>query len=220
MKHLPVLPVRLAGLAAAFLSASCMRQSHRTVEIQVPEMQSARDVRIVTNAALNEVVGRSGVQHAYEIGLERGLLLYHEGPRLLSMEYQRHIERCLRDIGYEARVLTVRHQPAPPMPTPSGWLQAWPDRHIAAISIPAMKTGTDAHVVLGAMAYARTGDDPAHVRPDPEGRTLLVTYNARLMALKNIEGAIACAGFRANDTPARLGQGDSPPIGWTPVGLY
>lgn len=213
------LPVGLCCLMAV-LCASCMRETRRTVEIRVPEMQSARDIRIVTNAALNEVAGRAAIQHAYDLCVDKGVLFYYEGARLLARDYQRHIERCLREIGYEARIVAVEHRPAPPMPTPAGWLQAWPDRHAAAISIPNMKTGTDAHRVMGAIARARAGDDPLRVVPDPESRTVRVTYDTNQLALKNLEGAIANAGYQANDTPARMGLADSFPIGWTPIWMY
>lgn len=212
----------LAGLLGltAVLGASCVRQPQRTVEIKVPGMQTERDVRIVTNAALNEVVGRATLQHGYDICAEKGTLFYYEGSRLLSREYQQHILRCLREIGYEARIVEVRHWPATAMPTPRGWLQAWPDRHAAAISIPAMKTGVDAHRVVGAIARARTGDDPLRVTPDPAAHTVRVTYDTNQLALKNLEGAIANAGYQANDTPARMGLPDSYPVGWTPIWMY
>lgn len=209
----------VCSLVAA-LCTCCARDTRRTVEIRVPEMQSERDIRIVTNAALNEVVGRAAHQHAYDICADKGVLYYYEGARLLARDYQRHIERCLREVGYEARIVAVEHRPAPAMPTPNGWLQAWPDRHAAAISIPAMKTGLDAHRVVGAIARARTGDDPLRVTPDPAAHTVRVTYDTNQLALKNLEGAIANAGYRANDTPARMGLPDSFPVGWTPIWMY
>ncbi|HOW98208.1 MAG TPA: hypothetical protein PK634_10515 [Kiritimatiellia bacterium] len=212
----------VAGLlgAVAVLCVSCVRETQRTVEIKVPGMQTERDVRIVTNAALNEAVGRATLQHGYDICVDKGTMFYYEGARLLSREYQRHILRCLREIGYEARIVEVRHWPAPAMPTPRGWLQAWPDRHAAAISIPAMKTGVDAHRVVGAIARARAGDDPLRVAPDPAAHAIRVTYDTNQLALKNLEGAIANAGYQANDTPPSMGLPDSFPVGWTPIWMY
>ena len=67
---------------------------------------------------------------------------------------------------------------------------------------------------------AHLADDPLHVVPDPEAHTLRVTYDTNQLALKNLEGAIASAGYQANDTAPCMGGPDSPAVGWTPIWIY
>ncbi len=108
-----LLAVFLACLVVAPALMSCMRKEGRTVRVEVPAMQSELDVRIVTNAALNEVLGRYAGRHECEIDVNRGIVLYHEGSRLLSQSYLRQIVSALARVGYDARVLVARHNPPP-----------------------------------------------------------------------------------------------------------
>lgn len=209
------------AVAAAFAIAAtaCFRDDARAVTLAVPDMATARDLRIVTNAALNEIVGRyDGIKNDAEADLARGLLVYHEGERLRDEGYRRHIAACLRDVGYDAAFLAVRLNPPPPVPTSRGLVQLWPDRHTAVLAVQGLKTARDVQVALDAIAFARTGDR-ASVAPDARSRTLRVTYNSRALGRRNVEHAIANAGYAVNDTPALLGRADALAMNWTPVRL-
>lgn len=195
------------------------RADARTVVVSVPEMAGERDVRIVTNAALDEIRGRyDGVLHEYRVDLERKVLLYHEGPRLLQPGYQREIEARIREIGQGARIVQVAANPHPPLHNTRGETMAWwTDRVTAVIALPDLGTRTDANRIVDAIARARTGDDPAHIVPDRGARTLTVTFDALKLAPVNLEHAIACSGYAANGSPARLGRSDALAHGWTPL---
>lgn len=210
-----------AGFAAliTILAAAACRQSYvRTAVIDVPQMANSTAIRIVTNAALDEVVGRcDGTQHDHEIDVARKVVLYHESRKLMSPEYQRQIEARIRQVGFDARVVTARPNPPAPVPTADGPIQLWPNRFTAVISVPGMTSVTDANVVVDAIAYARLGKDDPRVAVQPGSRQLVARYESLQMAPRNIEYAIACAGFDANDVPA--GARKSLPHGWTPVRL-
>jgi hypothetical protein len=183
-------------------------------------MKSELDLRIVTNAALNEIVGRYVSRHAYEMDVNRGLVLYHEGSQLLSREYQLRIVQSLGRVGYEARILVARHNPPPTDLVLHGQLvQVWPDRFTAVISIPKLKSNRDANIVEDAIAYARTRDVPASVASDREGGALTVSYSGQNTALRNIEHAIASSGFDANDTFAESDHIGEFAIGWAPIAV-
>lgn len=206
-----------AALAVGLVSA-CRQSEPKSVSIAVPQMADATSIRIITNAALDEIAGRyDGVQNDCEIDLAKGIVVYHEGPRLLSDEYRRRIADRLREVGLEGEFLTVRPNPPPPVPTDQGPFQAWPDRVTARISVPGMKTRTQANVAVDAIAFARLGNDDPRIVVDSAARTLAVTYEGLLLSPRSIEAAIASAGYQANDVPARLGAADSLPHGWDPI---
>lgn len=208
-------------LVVGVLSAlSCRRSDIRTLIIDVPQMADARDVRIVTNAALDEMVGRyDSIQNAYEVDLSKKLVLYHESPRLFAPEYQRRIEARIADVGFTARVTHCGLNPPTPVPTVDGPKQMWPNRITAVISVPDMKDSTDANIIVDAIAFARVGHDDPRIQIHSASRRLVLRYESLCLSLKNMEYAIAHAGFDANTTPARLGAKDSLPHGWTPVQL-
>jgi len=182
-------------------------------------MATSRDIRIVTNAALNEIEGRyDGIQNAYEADIERGLILYHEGAHLLNPAYRHRIESSIASIGYRARVIGVRRNPPPPLPTPRGFVQPWGDRVTAWIEVEGVRAATDVNRITDAIAFARTGDRSSVV-PDPSARSILVSYDSRRLARKNIEFAIACAGFDAGTTAAGLNSPGGFPHDWLPVSL-
>jgi hypothetical protein len=192
----------------------------RTAVIDVPQMSDATSVRIVTNAALDEVLGQyDGIQNQYEIDMTRKLVLYHESQRLLSPEYQRRIEARISEVGFKARVLDARLHPPPPVATVDGPVQMWPNRFTAVISVPDMTSNTDANVVVDAITFARLGGDDPRVVASQDARRLAIRYESLHLSLKNIEYAVACVGFAANNIPARLGRDDSIPHGWTPTQL-
>lgn len=202
------------GFVFAMAAAACMRLEHRTEQLRVPDMATARDIRIVTNAALNEAIGRyDGIRNEAEVEVARGLVLYHESSRLLSEAYRRRLLDGLREVGYEARYLSVGHNP--PF-TLYHELQNWPDRYTAVLQVPALRSNRDANIVLDAIAHARTGDHPA-VTTDSRARTRRVAYNPRHLARRNLEVAVASAGYAVNDTPALLGRPDAPALHWMPV---
>ena len=85
--------------------------------------------------------------------------------------------------------------------------------------MPGMKRNTDANVIIDAIAYARLGHDNPSVNVQRRPRRVVATYQSLYLGQKNIEYAIACAGFDANNTPANLGREDAVPHGWLPVRL-
>jgi len=208
-------------LAAGLLSATaCRRSDMQTARIDVPQMAEATAVRIVTNAALHEVVGQyDGLRHDFEVDLAGKFVLYHESERLLSPAYRRQIEARIAEVGYHARVTDVRLNPPPPVVASNGTVQLWPDRYTAVIVVSDLAHNTDANIIVDAIAYARLGHDDPRVTVDARSRRLVARYESLRLSTKNIEQAIACAGFAANDTPAKLGLADAVPRGWTAVRL-
>jgi hypothetical protein len=211
----------VAGLAMGVAAAvSCRRIDPRVAVVEAPQMADERAIRIVTNAALDEVVAPyDGIEHDFEVDLSRKVVLYHEGPRLLSAAYQRRIEARIAEVGFPGRVAEVRPNPPAPTRTDRGIVQNWPNRHTAVLVVPGLRDNTDANVVVDAIAYARLGSDDPRVAIHRPTRRLVVSYDSMRLSLKSLEHAIACAGFDANDTPARLGRTDSPPHGWSPIRL-
>ena len=209
------------AVAAGWLAVvSCRQSDIRTAVIDVPQMSRDRSIRIVTNAALDEVIGRyDGKRNDYEIDLSNRTVLYHEGQRLLSPDYQRHIEARIREVGFDARVIRVGLTPPAPVPTHDGPVQMWPDRWTAVIEVREMASNTDANIVVDAIAYARLGREDPRIVVRPDSRQVVATYESLRLSEKNIECAIASAGFDANATPANLGAPDSLPHGWRRVKL-
>lgn len=204
-----------AGLLALLTAVSCSRSDIRTTRIRVPAMADARAVRVVTNAVLNELDGRTDMfQHGCDVDLSRKLVFYHESEALRSPAYQRNILARIRELGYEARIAAVGPSELPPCPTNRGPLRVWPNRHTLVLSIPGMKCARDANVVVDAIAYARLGGEDPRIVVNPASRSLSITYNARGLAAKNLELAVACVGYEANDVPADVGQDGSIPHGW------
>jgi len=211
----------MIGLGVGVLAAvSCRRSDIRTAVIDVPQMADSRAIRIVTNAALDEVVGQyDDTQNRCEIDLSKGIVLYHESQNLQSPAYQRLIEARIREVGFEVRVVGSRLNPPPLVLTDDGPIQLWPNRFTAVIMVPDMKTATDANIVVDAIAYARIGGDDPRVVVKRDSRRVIATYESIRLSFSNIEYAIACVGFDANTVPANLGREDSIPHGWTPVTL-
>jgi hypothetical protein len=206
--------------AAVLTIVSCRRSDVRVATISVPQMSDAKSIRIVTNAALDEIVGKyDGIKNQYEVDLTKKQILYHESQRLFSPEYQRRIKARIAEVGYSSSFASVRHNPPPPVPTTKGLVQMWPDRITSVISVPNMTSITDANRVIDAIAYARLGADDSRISVDTHSRRLVVAYESLLLSRKNIEYAIAGVGFDANDVPARLGQSDALPDGWSLVQL-
>jgi copper chaperone CopZ len=69
------------------------------------------------------------------------------------------------------------------------------------IDVPEMATEAHARVVVSAIGSV-PGVRPDGVKTDLANRKVTVTYESIVASLKNIEFAIAGAGFRANDIPA------------------
>jgi len=85
------------------------------------------------------------------------------------------------------------------------------DPRTVHIFVPGMKNQKCAELVARAVAMELTDDKPGlasavlnmgAVRPDISSRTVTVQYESLKLALKNIEFAIAEAGFDANEVPA------------------
>jgi hypothetical protein len=211
----------LAGLLMSTLAViSCRRSDVCSIVINVPQMSDERSIRIITNAALDEIVGQyDGMKNDCEIDLAKQTVLYHEGQRLLSTDYLRHIEACIGEVGLNAHAAGARLDPPPLVPTVDGPVQEWPNRYTVVISVPGMKSVKDANVVVDAIAYARLGRDDPRITVSRESRTITATYESMALSLKNIEYAIACAGFEANDSATKFGTEVAIPHGWRPVTL-
>jgi len=111
----------LIFVAAIVAVVSCRRSEIRVALIDVPEMSGDRDIRIVTNAALDEVVGQyDGIHNECQVDLTRKIVLYHESQRLLSPAYQRRIEARIAEAGFKARVTNAGLNPPAPVPTVEG----------------------------------------------------------------------------------------------------
>lgn len=74
------------------------------------------------------------------------------------------------------------------------------DARTMKIDVPAMRSVECAHIV-GQAVSALKGVHPELTVIDLNDRTVTVTYDSIRIALKNIEFAIADAGFQANDVP-------------------
>lgn len=68
------------------------------------------------------------------------------------------------------------------------------------LEIPKLTSRECSKYVLNALA---TIEGVTGAEPNLDSQTLSITYNARLTAFKNIEYAIASAGFDVNDTEGR-----------------
>jgi copper chaperone CopZ len=75
------------------------------------------------------------------------------------------------------------------------------DTRIVKVSVPGMKTEKCAEIVKKAVT-ALPGVYAERTEIDLKGRTVTVSYESLVTARKNIEFAIADAGFAANDVPA------------------
>ncbi len=80
------------------------------------------------------------------------------------------------------------------------------------ISVPQMRSTECSRIVLQHLDMLGR-DAVMSVDLDVEGRKVSVTYNSRVTARKNIEHAIAAAGFDANQIPARPQARDRLPAG-------
>ena len=210
-----VMAILCVGVLA---TVSCRRSDIKTMTVNVPQMTTTRDVRIVTNAAIEEVVGiYERIPSTYEVDLSKKLVIYNETPRLLEPAYRNRIESRMAEVGFKGSVVSVQHNPS--VRLANGLVEGWYRRHTAVISVPDMVTKTDANIVVDAITYARMGSDDPRVSTDADRRQVTATYNALFLARKNVEQAIACVGFDANTVPARLGEKDSVPHGWKPVKL-
>ena len=210
------LAVLCFGIATA-VRIFCCRADPDVMCVHVPQMVDETGVRIITNAALDEILGRyDDVKRQIEIDMTRKLVLYHESDRLLHEAYRRHIEARLREVGLDAHILAARHNPPPPVATTNGPVQLWAGRVTAVISVPEMNSVTDANRAVDAISYARLGGDHPGISVGRNERKLTVSYNGRQLASRNIEHAIVSAGFDANDIEAGP---DSLPDGWRPIRL-
>ncbi len=214
--------VLVAGVHAAI---SCRKHDIRYAFIDVPGMTDAKSVRIATNAALHEVVGRfDGIKNDAEVDLSRKLVQYHEGPRLVNREYQRRILERIAEVGYASKVVSAGLNEPPKVKAKDAdgnyhWVQMWPHRCTAIIYVPEMKSVTDANRVVDAIAYARLGRDDDRIDVNAESRTISITYESLNLSQRSIEHSIAYVGFDANQVRAKLGREDSVPNRWTPIKL-
>jgi|ETNmetMinimDraft_26_1059896.scaffolds.fasta_scaffold30785_1 hypothetical protein len=218
--RLPPLLIIAMVIGLTWACLSCRVSRPRETHIRVPDMQSERDVRIITNAVADEIAGQvEGTQYVFEIDVAQRLVMYHEGPNLLKAGYREAIRTRIAEVGYAARFLEARHNPPPPVrvansPTP---VQMWPYRCTAVLHIPEMASQTAANIIVDAIGYARRGRDPDALRPDPVNGMMHVDYESMQLSIKNLEHAIAAVGYRANALGANLGNKDAVADGWRPV---
>ena len=93
------------------------------------------------------------------------------------------------------------------------------DRRDAIVYIPELKNEACAQVIRKALVKLSNQPnmggpdclDPESMEFDFEDRVLKLEYNSMKLAVKNIEHAIAKAGFAANDIPADPGAANSLP---------
>ena len=207
------------GLSICFgCIISCYRPDIFSVTIDVPEMSDDLAVRIITNAALNEIEKDFPTPgHEIEIDLGNTRLNYHEqGPRVMEAAYRERISACLRQVGYEPTFHHAGFNPTPIVHSKSGPFRREPNRWTLTMTIPGMKTVRDANVVVDAIGFARLGADVPQIKAFKDSRKLSVVYQAKNCALKNLEVGIASVGFAANGKrphPATI------PQGWWPVNL-
>ena len=201
-----------ASFVAILLLTACFRSETGEVTVQVPQMESELDARIVTNAALDEVVGSlTGIQYDVEVDLQNHQLIYHEGGRLLDPRYRDGLISSLQAVGLEAHIVQARFNPIQPLRLPNDEiLNYWPTRCSALIAIPGMDTTTKANIAIDALAYVRNGGDDPRVITDRENREIRAVYNNVALSEKNLEEAIACIGYQANTCPPK-----DRPHGWS-----
>jgi copper chaperone CopZ len=76
------------------------------------------------------------------------------------------------------------------------------DYRTITIHVPEMKTQRCATLVRRALSSVR-GAERRTIDIDLKARTVTVTYDSLFLSLKNLEFAIAGAGFQANNVPAK-----------------
>lgn len=76
------------------------------------------------------------------------------------------------------------------------------DVRTVLVYVPGMKNSACSEIVVRSVSKC-VGVDVAQTRVDLTKRTVTVTYDSLITALKNIEFAIAEAGFQANEIPAK-----------------
>jgi len=77
------------------------------------------------------------------------------------------------------------------------------DVRTAEISVPEMKNNACAQLVVNAIGK-QVGVRTNNIEVDLGRRMIVFKYDSLVLARKNLEFAIAEAGFRANDVPANL----------------
>jgi hypothetical protein len=92
--------------------------------------------------------------------------------------------------------------------------EGWASRRQIVFRVPSLKTNRDANVIVAAIGRAMRGQDISGITPDPNKRVVLIAYESLNLSVKNLEHAIANAGFDADDVPANLGGSDALPHGW------
>jgi hypothetical protein len=190
----------------------------RTVRVHVPDTSNERDIRIITNSALEEIRGNyDGVLHQYKVDLARGLVIYHEGANLMNGAFRGRVSERLSEIGYPATFRSVGPNPLPLGHTADGKpFDSWPGRATAIISVPDMKTKQDANRIVAAISLARTGDAPRSIQLNRDSRIVTISFNGAFSGAKNIQHAIASAGFAADEIDARYGRADAEVHNWRP----
>ena len=202
-------------------SASCFRPDTESVTIHVPEMQSERDVRIITNAVLYEIVGRPGgpVQQNFrtQIDLPQQYVMHHASSQMISGRYRAELAAQMKAAGYESSLLTTGRNPDKTFrPNPAEPpVNTWPGRHSAVFKVPEMRTVSDANKVHHALSRVYTEMGIGLLEIDPAARKIHIRdYPARRTAIRNLEAAIANVGYAANDMPPYMGLPAAERKGW------
>jgi copper chaperone CopZ len=84
------------------------------------------------------------------------------------------------------------------------------DMRTVTIGVAGMKNNACAAIVVDALQKSQNLQ-PEWIKADVEKRTVTVTYDSLQRSLRNLEFAIADAGFTANHTPANRQAAESLP---------
>lgn len=211
---------RLALILATLAVVACFRVDIADLRLQVPDLNTARDLVLVTNAAQHELMGElPDPKHWCEIDLARSLVIYREGPRLRDPAYISRVMNALTEAGYPAEFQLVQHDPSPPIKA-SNWpdpIVEWPDRQVLVLHVPAMTQKVDANRVADALAFARLGGRLSNLVVDPVAKTVTIKgYNRRAAAEQNFEHHLANAGFAVAGWISGPGPAQPPARGWAP----
>jgi hypothetical protein len=192
-------------LALALVAAGgCRRRDVRTVTLAVPDMADDRAARIVCNAICIELARNDA---NIGVSLKEGTLQLSANAVLMNADLQSAILKEAADVGLSATLAGVK-------PAPS---DHWPDRHVLVLRIAGMQTNQKANIAVGAVTRAMNGQAAGDVRADPAARRVTVTYDSMFLGRKNLEHAVANAGFRTDRIPVNLGFPDALPHGWSPL---
>ncbi len=191
----------IIGIALVFVAGACRRNDWRSITVDIPAMDNDVTEQIVKNAVANEFKRNDAGYHA---DLRAGTLMYSGSAKLRSSDLQQKIVEALRTIDMKATIKGLRREAA----------EGTPDRYTLTLEIEGLTNKVAANVAVAACARGLRGKDDPAVVIDRAARRATVRFNSAKLSIRNIEHAIANAGLRANDVPARLNDKDALKHGW------